>query len=85
MSCYSNKNQVDVLTGSDMKPEFINIAAYKFVDLDDLAGRKSTLLPLCRTLGLKGTILLSHEGINMFLAGERESIGAFLAQDSIPA
>ena len=61
-----------------MKPEFINIAAYKFVELDNLAERKSTLLPFCKSLELKGTILLSSEGINMFLAGSRESIDQFL-------
>lgn len=61
-----------------MNPEFINIAAYKFIDLDDLAGRKASLLPFCKSLDLKGTILLSLEGINMFLAGTRDSIDRFL-------
>jgi UPF0176 protein len=61
-----------------MKPEFINIAAYKFVDLDDLAARKSVMLPLCKFLGLKGTILLSREGINLFLAGTRDAVDTFL-------
>ncbi|MFK7769748.1 MAG: sulfurtransferase [Mariniblastus sp.] len=61
-----------------MKSEFVNIAAYKFVDLDRLAERKAELLPLCRSLDLKGTILLSLEGINMFVAGSRQSIDAFL-------
>lgn len=61
-----------------MKTEFINIAAYKFVELDDLAARKSKLLPLCKTLGLKGTILLSREGINIFLAGTRDTVDTFL-------
>ena len=59
-------------------PEFVNIAAYKFVDLDRLAERKADLLPFCQQLDLKGTILLSNEGINMFLAGARESIDSFL-------
>ena len=60
-------------------PEFVNIAAYKFVDLDDLAQRKATLLPLCNELDLRGTILLSLEGINLFLAGKRENIDQLLA------
>ena len=59
-------------------PEFVNIAAYKFVDLDDLAQRKATLLPLCNELDLRGTILLSLEGINLFLAGERKNVDQFL-------
>ena len=61
-----------------MKPEFVNISAYKFVDLDELAERKSELRPMCLSLGLKGTILLSLEGINMFLAGTREAIDEFM-------
>ena len=62
-----------------MKPEFVNISAYKFVDLDNLADRKSELRPMCQSLGLKGTILLSLEGINMFLAGTREAIDEFMS------
>lgn len=62
-----------------MKPEFVNISAYKFVDLDNLAERKKVLRPLCQSLNLKGTILLSLEGINMFLAGTREAIDNYMA------
>ena len=58
-------------------PEFVNISVYKFVDLDNLVQRKAELLPLCNQLELRGTILLSLEGINMFLAGTRENIDTF--------
>jgi UPF0176 protein len=47
----------------------LNIAAYKFVDLDELSQRRGELLERCLALGLKGTILLSPEGINLSLAG----------------
>ncbi len=57
----------------------VNIAAYKFVTLDDLPARRIALRDRCRELGLKGTILLSPEGINLFLAGSREAIDAFVA------
>jgi UPF0176 protein len=66
-------------------PETVNIAAYKFVTLDDLPGRQSDLRSLCNQLGLKGTILLSAEGINLFLAGTRPAIDQFLAQLRAPA
>lgn len=59
--------------------EFVNIAAYKFVELDRLSERKAKLLPLCQSLNLKGTILLASEGINLFLAGTRTAIDEFLA------
>ncbi len=57
----------------------VNIAAYKFVALQDLQVLRDQLRKLCYRLGLKGTILLSPEGINMFLAGEREAMDEFLA------
>ena len=57
----------------------VNIAAYKFVTFDADAGSRSRFLAQCTQLGLKGTILLSPEGINLFLAGAREAIDSFLA------
>ena len=56
-----------------------NIAAYKFVAIDHRDALRATLLAHCRKLGLKGTILLAPEGINLFLAGSSEAVGAFLA------
>ena len=46
----------------------INLAGYKFVSLDALDDLKATLDRHCRELELKGTILLSFEGINIVLA-----------------
>lgn len=57
----------------------VNIAAYKFVTLDDIATLRPALLERCQALDLKGTILLAPEGINLFLAGARNAIDAFLA------
>ncbi len=55
-----------------------NIAAYQFVDLDRLTERRKRLRARGRELDLRGTILLSREGINLFLAGRPESIDLFL-------
>lgn len=55
----------------------LNIAAYKFVDLDDLQTRRDALRKLCAALLLKGTILLSPEGINFSIAGTHEAIAEF--------
>jgi UPF0176 protein len=57
----------------------VNIAAYRFAPLDRLPERRESLRHLCRAHGLKGTILLSPEGINLFLAGSREGIDALVA------
>ena len=51
-----------------------NIAGYKFAALDNLRERRAQLLLLCH--GLKGTILLSPEGINLFVAGSPEKMPA---------
>jgi UPF0176 protein len=58
---------------------YVNIAAYKFVSLDNLEDLRPRYLALCNELGLKGTVLLTPEGINMFLSGTREAIDGFLA------
>ena len=56
----------------------INIAAYRFVSFDADEAARARFLEICTRLGLKGTILLSPEGINLFLAGTRLSIDEFL-------
>jgi UPF0176 protein len=58
---------------------YVNIAAYKFISLDDTQEMRPQFQDLCKRLALKGTILLTPEGINMFLSGLRESIDAYLA------
>lgn len=60
-----------------MKMSIINIAAYKFINLLDLPNLRAELKRDCEELTLKGTILISEEGINLFLAGAGDSIGLF--------
>jgi UPF0176 protein len=52
-----------------MKP-ILNIAAYLFVSLDGLPALRTKMLEECNVRELKGTILLTGEGINLFLAGK---------------
>ncbi|MFK7819518.1 MAG: sulfurtransferase, partial [Planctomycetaceae bacterium] len=59
--------------------QFVNIAAYKFVTLNRLEERREHLRGLTERLGLKGTILLSEEGLNSFLAGTRQAIDEYLS------
>jgi predicted sulfurtransferase len=59
--------------------QIVNISAYKFVTLDDIETLRPVMRDRCDAAGLKGTILLAPEGINMFLAGTREQIDAFMA------
>jgi UPF0176 protein len=62
-----------------MSSSYVNIAAYKFVSLDNLEEMRPQYQALCNELGLKGTVLLTPEGINMFLSGSREHIDQYLA------
>ncbi len=55
-----------------------NIAAYRFVHIDDPAALRETVRGWCAAAGLKGTVLLAHEGINAFLAGPREAVEGVL-------
>lgn len=57
----------------------VNIAAYKFISIDDTNEIRAEFQTFCTKLDLKGTILLTPEGINLFLAGSRTSIDSFLA------
>jgi UPF0176 protein len=57
--------------------KILNIAGYQFTELDQLSNFRKVLFDQCQVLGLKGTILLSQEGINLSLAGMAESIEIF--------
>jgi len=52
----------------------LNAAAYKFAELRDLQELRERLKGECVGRALKGTILLSPEGINLFIAGERTAV-----------
>ena len=58
--------------------EIVNIAGYRFVDLDDRDELRQPFRFICEKLNLKGTILLSSNGINFFLAGDKKSIDSYI-------
>jgi len=60
--------------------EVLNLAGYKFAQLDHLPELRARLLAYCRAHDLRGTILLGPEGINFFVAGERDPTTALLAE-----
>lgn len=60
-------------------PVITNIAAYKFARLTHLKPLRERLFAECRARGLKGTILLSTEGVNLFVAGARTEIDWLVA------
>lgn len=59
--------------------QILNIAAYKFVALDHLTKLREAVQEALQTRGIKGTVLLAEEGINLFLASTSSDIHDFLA------
>ena len=54
------------------------VALYKFTSLPKFEKLRPPLQTAARKAGVRGTLLLAHEGINGTLAGSREVIGSFL-------
>ena len=71
-------NQKGLLNPKDMEGMVANIAGYRFVDLPDRDALREPFRAICKKAGLKGTILLSFEGINFFLAGAQSSVDQYL-------
>jgi UPF0176 protein len=59
---------------------FLNISTYRFVALDDLPALRDRLHAGAEAAGLKGTVLLAHEGINLFVAGAEAALRGWIAQ-----
>ena len=53
---------------------FTNLAWYRFVEIDNPRSIRPPLLDYCLKLSIKGTILLSAEGININIVGLEKSI-----------
>ena len=58
-----------------MSADILNISTYKFAPLADLPALRDRLQSCAQAEGLKGTILLSTEGINLFVAGTPAAVG----------
>jgi UPF0176 protein len=56
----------------------LNIASYRFVAIDDPQATAQWIGDLAQPLDLKGSILTSPEGINLFLAAPSEAVEQFL-------
>jgi len=55
-------------------------AFYQFAALPDFRQLREPLRALCADLGLKGSVLLAHEGINGTLAGSADAIAALVEE-----
>ncbi len=82
------------LSPSDLKLSFyqlpvmniVNLATYRFVEISSPAQWHTPIQARCDELGLRGTILLASEGINLCIAGTRAAADTFihwLREDSL--
>src|SRR3979411_2032428 len=55
-------------------------AFYQFAALPDFRKLRQPLRAICAGLGLKGSVLLAHEGINGTLAGDEAAIGELIEE-----
>ncbi len=61
-----------------MVASVLNVSAYLFTRIDDREQLRPALRERASALGLRGTIILAEEGINLFLAGDEASVRSFL-------
>ncbi len=62
-----------------MSLPYVVAALYKFADFSDFKEFQPKLLSVCKSLGVKGTLLVAEEGMNGTISGSREGIDAALA------
>lgn len=63
---------------SSSPPRFLTAALYQFVDLPDFADLRAPLQAQCEAHGVRGMLLLAHEGINGTIAGTPAGVRAVL-------
>jgi len=54
---------------SNLTPQYLTAALYKFVSLPDFKALQAPILAACESNNIKGTLLLAEEGINGTIAG----------------
>ncbi len=63
-----------------MEPALIHVAAlYQFTRIADRESVRDPLLALCLAQGIKGTLLVAHEGLNGTIAGSKAGLDAVIA------
>ena len=67
------------VTKYDQEKDIVVAAMYRFVSLPNYRALREPILDNCVNLGIKGTLLLAHEGINGTVSGTREGINKLLA------
>lgn len=58
----------------------LNLAFYRFFRWPDFADHREHLTQFCRSNGLKGTLLLSPEGMNAMICGPEDAVQSLVAE-----
>ncbi len=61
-----------------MSNRCLNVASYRFVTLEELPTLQRRLHAEALEAGLRGSVILATEGINLFLAGPEDAVRGFL-------
>ena len=67
------------MTGEERSQTTAVAALYRFVRLDDYESMREPLLNFCTERGVKGTLLLAHEGVNGTISGSETAIADVLS------
>lgn len=67
-----------ISTPGTLDQRILNVAGYLFVELEGLEALREEIKSQALSEEIKGSVLLSREGINLFLAGEENRVKAFL-------
>ncbi len=60
------------------EPQFVIAAFYHFFDFPDFESHQAPLLERLQAAGIKGSLLITREGVNSTISGTREAIDGFL-------
>ena len=78
MSGISTFSEIDKVPQPPADRPVVIVALYKFTSLPQFEVLRPSLQTAARKAGVRGTLLLAHEGINGTLAGSHGAIGSFL-------
>ena len=78
MNGMSTFSEIDKVPQPPADRPVVIVALYKFTSLPQFEELRPPLQTAARKAGVRGTLLLAHEGINGTLAGSRGAIGSFL-------
>lgn len=78
LAAMSTKSTEDLIPAEEAARPFLVAALYHFVNFPRFESFREPLEAICRENGIRGTLLLAHEGINGTIAGSDHGIAAVL-------